>query len=168
MKIIFYSRFFFRRYWVCPISICVSHDSLVSLIYYKLVKNLELSAWGSAAVFSGLLLLLVFLTNIVNWQAFITYFLIGMAMGVILSTVELMALNPLPTRLLATGNGLIISSMQAGYGISAFIAPLLFVKFGIHSLIVYVIIINVTILIYFYIGDKYLNVNKLVKNYKDL
>ncbi|MCX6743731.1 MAG: MFS transporter [Candidatus Parcubacteria bacterium] len=97
----------------------------------RLFLKIETAVWVSSTIFAAIILLLAFLTNWINPLAFILYLLMGIALGIFLSTLELMVLNPLPTALLAQGNGWIVGSMQAGYGLSSFLVPILYLQLGI-------------------------------------
>lgn len=97
----------------------------------RLFQKTETAVWVSSAAFAGFLLLLAAMTNWINPLAFILYLLMGIVLGIFLSTLELMVLNPLPTSMLAQGNGWIISSMQAGYGFGSFLVPILYLRLGI-------------------------------------
>ncbi|OGY41594.1 MAG: hypothetical protein A2Y82_01225 [Candidatus Buchananbacteria bacterium RBG_13_36_9] len=97
----------------------------------RLFQKTKTAVWASGAAFAGFLLLLAATTNWINPLAFILYLLMGIVLGIFLSTLELMVLNPLPTSMLAQGNGWIISSMQAGYGLGSFLVPILYLQLGI-------------------------------------
>ena len=113
----------------------------------KFFKNTKTAVLASGSLFALILILLVLATNWTGISAFICYFLMGLALGIFISTIELMVLNPLPTSMLAQGNGWIVTSMQAGYGLGSFLAPLLFLHLGATktglflSLIVFVVVI---------------------------
>jgi predicted MFS family arabinose efflux permease len=98
----------------------------------KLFKKIQIAVLTSGAIFALMLILTAMLTNWTGLLAFVFYFVMGLALGIILATIELMVLNPLPTNLLAQGNGWIVSSMQAGYGIGSFIIPILYLKAGVN------------------------------------
>jgi len=95
----------------------------------RFVKNLKVAAWGSAGAIAITLITLNF-TNWVNAPAFINYFVLGIFLGISLSTVELMILKPLPISMLALGNGLVVTSMQSGYGLVSSVIPFLYFNFG--------------------------------------
>jgi len=95
----------------------------------RFVKNLKVAAWGSAGAIAITLITLNF-TNWVNAAAFINYFVLGIFLGISLSTVELMILKPLPISILALANGLVVTSMQSGYGLISSVIPFLYLNFG--------------------------------------
>ncbi|MCX6744557.1 MAG: hypothetical protein NTX82_03465 [Candidatus Parcubacteria bacterium] len=97
----------------------------------KLFKKTRTAVTLSGAIFALMLILTALLTNWTGILAFAFYFVMGLSLGVILATVELMVLTPLPTPQLAQGNGWIVSSMQAGYGVAAAVVPLICLKAGI-------------------------------------
>lgn len=99
----------------------------------RLVKNLKLASWGSALIFALIVAALAGFSNWVNPMAFILYFCLGLSLGIALSTIELMTLQPLPTKNLSIGNGLIVSCMQAGYALGSLAVPLLYPKWQTNT-----------------------------------
>jgi MFS family permease len=96
----------------------------------RLFRKLE-----HAVVAAGLLVAagLVALSTLNAWTdplAFILYAVLGLGVGVFYATVELMALDPLPSGLMAQGNGWVVTSMECGYALSSFVIPLLFAALG--------------------------------------
>jgi MFS transporter, DHA1 family, multidrug resistance protein len=103
-----------------------------------------------AVTVSGILIAIILVclptTNWTGPLAFILYFLFGVGVGVFVSTIELMALSPLPTAVLAQGNGWLLASMQAGYGIGAAVVPILFLKVGVGgSCLILAVIIMIAV-----------------------
>lgn len=96
----------------------------------KLFKELKNAVIASGALIAASLVVLSTLTSWSNVPAFVVYFLFGMFLGIFIASIELMALDPLPTGLLAQGNGCVVASMQAGHGLASFLIPLGFASFG--------------------------------------
>ncbi len=97
----------------------------------KLFKEIRYAVMASGSAFALMLVLTALLTDWTGILAFGFYFIMGISLGIILATVELMVLTPLPTQQLAQGNGWIVSSMQAGYGLASALIPWLFLRTGI-------------------------------------
>lgn len=97
-----------------------------------LFPKLDTAVWASGLMIGISIFCLAAFTNWINIPAFACYAALGLALGIIFSTLELMVLTPLPTSLLAQGNGWIVSSMQAGYGAASFLIPLLYLKLGLN------------------------------------
>lgn len=100
----------------------------------KLIKNTQVAAWGSAMAFAATMILLSF-TDWTGLIAWVVYGLMGIFLGVTLSTVELMTLMPLKTENLSVGNGIVIAAMQTGFAISA-LTPILYARLGTNSVYV--------------------------------
>ncbi len=120
----------------------------------RLVKNLKLATWGSAALFAVILILIPLVTNWINPLAFILFFFVGITLGVSLSTIELMTLENLPTKNLALGNGLVVTCMQAGYAVGSGVIPVLYLSFGPQTAYLMACCIIATIVIYAIFGKK--------------
>ncbi len=98
----------------------------------RLFRKTETAVLASGALIALSLICLATFSNWINITAFVFYFIFGLGLGIFISTIELMVLNPLPTSMLAQGNGWIVTSMQAGYGLGSFIAPLLFLQLKVN------------------------------------
>lgn len=98
----------------------------------RLLKNITVAAWGSAAAIAISLITLNF-TNWISPLACVNYFVFGIFLGIAMSSVELMILKPLPISVLALGNGLVVTSMHTGYGLVSSVIPALYLHFGTNT-----------------------------------
>lgn len=110
----------------------------------RFFKETKTAAWGSTIAIAILLSAVNLITNWTNPLAFLTYLLIGISLGIAMSTIELMILESVPSTKLALANGLAIAFMQAGYAFASGTVPTLYNFFGPQS--VYVLSASLIIL----------------------
>ncbi len=119
----------------------------------RLVKRVDIAAWGSAFLFALGLILLASISWI-GLTAWILYFCLGILLGVTLSTIQLMTLKDLPTANLALGNGICVTFMQAGMALSA-LTPILYMRFNTNSVYALASILLILVIIYSFTPKKY-------------
>lgn len=100
----------------------------------RLFSDVRQGAWTSATVFALCMAGLIILPSLVGIFAYPIYFLMGISLGIVLSTAELMVLESAPLSKIAMVNGMAIAMMQAGYGLASGIMPMIYSSIGLGSL----------------------------------